>query len=212
VLSSKGIKCFALAAALFVAAVSPAAGQETEPLPAPPLPAPDPAPPAPAPTRPRPAPPKPAATAPAPVRTPRYVTPAVDNPVPQTRPALSAPVRAKKPARKKVPAAAKPIEALRHLPIRDASIPATGERAVVLAATGFVPAVEHNDGLGTIALAAVCWFGLAVALLLIAYVAPLQVVPQPLGGFLYERRNQFALVGVNMVAAAVVCYLVVVTS
>ena len=105
-----------------------------------------------------------------------------------------------------------PPEALRHLPIRDASISATDEKAMVLAAAGFGSAVEDDDGLGTIGLAAVFWFGLAVALLLSAYIAPFEVVPQPFGTFLYERRNQFALIGVNMVAAAVVGYLVVAAS
>ena len=205
-LFSKGIKCFALAAAIFVVAVSPAAAQDPDPLPAPPLPAPDPAPPAPAPTRPRPAPAKPAAKpAPAPVRN---VAPAVVTPAPQAQPAPAVPVRAKKPAAKQKPAAPEP---LRYLPIRDASIPTSGETAVVLAAAGFAPAAE-DDGLSTVALAAVFWLGLAVVLLLIAYVAPFEIVPQPLGTFLYERRNHFALVGVNMVAAAVVCYLVIATA
>ena len=121
-------------------------------------------------------------------------------------------MRAKKPAAKKKPAAPKPVEPLRHLPIRDASIPATGETALVLAAAGFVPAAKDDDGLGAVALAAVFWLGLAVVLLLIAYVAPFEIVPQPFGTFLYERRNHFALVGVNMVAAAVVCYLVIATA
>ncbi len=207
-LFSKGIRCFALAAAIFVVAASPAAAQDPDPLPAPPLPAPDPAPPAPAPTRPKPAPAKPAPKpAPAPVIAPAVVTPA-----PQTQaPAPAAPVRAKKPAAKKKPAAPKPVEPLRHLPIRDASIPATGETALVLAAAGFVPAAK-DDGLGTVALAAVFWLGLAVVLLLIAYIAPFEIVPQPFGTFLYEWRNHFALVGVNMVAAAVVCYLVIATA
>jgi hypothetical protein len=61
-------------------------------------------------------------------------------------------------------------------------------------------------------LAAALWLGLAAALLLIAYITTLVVVPQPLGTFLYERRSQFALIGMNMVAAAAVCYLVVATS
>jgi hypothetical protein len=82
----------------------------------------------------------------------------------------------------------------------------------VLAAAGFDPGGEEDDGIGAIALAAAFWLGLAAALLLIAYVTPFVVAPQPLGTFLHERRGQFALIGVNMVAAAAVCYLVVATA
>lgn len=86
-----------------------------------------------------------------------------------------------------------------------------GETPLVLAAFGVSPGNE-DDGVGTIALAAAVWLGLAAALLGLAYLTPFLVSQQPLGPFLHERRNQFALVGANMIAAAVVCYLVVATS
>jgi hypothetical protein len=104
------------------------------------------------------------------------------------------------------------VEALRRLPIRDASIPPGAETAGVLAATGFAPGSTDGEGIGAIAWATAFWLGLAAALLLIASVTPLVGVSQPVGAFLYERRSQFALVGMNMVAVAVLCYLVVATS
>ena len=114
-----------------------------------------------APARPKPAPAKPAAKpAPAPVSQRRACGRHSRTSGPNLR--LRSPVRAKKPAAKQKPAAPEP---LRYLPIRDASIPTSGETAVVLAAAGFAPAAE-DDGLGTVALAAVFWLGLAVVLLL----------------------------------------------
>jgi hypothetical protein len=118
-------------------------------------------------------------------------------------------------AKRKTPrraAVTKPVEELRRLPIRDASRPAPGETALVLAAAGFDPGGDADDGISAIGLAAAFWLGLAAALLLIAYVTPFVAVPQPFGTFLYERRRQFVVIGMNMVATAAVCYLVVATS
>lgn len=216
-LSSKRLRCLLLAAIVLVASAAPAAAQEPDPEPAPTLPAPDPAPPtAPAPPKPAAAKPtpRPAAPAPAPVRTPapaqsRYVPPAVLTPTPQAQ-SPSRPTRPKRVTRKQ-PAVSAPVEPLRRLPIRDASLP-SGETALVLAAFGVEPAGSEDDGLGAIALAAAVWLGLAFALLVIAYVTPLLVSQPPFGPFLHERRSQFALVGANMVATAAVCYLVVSTA
>jgi hypothetical protein len=201
-MSSKRMCCLAVAAAVFAAVASPAAAQDPDPLPAPTLPTPDPAPP---PARPRPTPvkpkPKPVVKAvPAPVRVAPSVSPATVTPtvVP----------RAKRPVRKKA-VVVKPPEPLRRLPIRDASAPPPGETALVLTAAGFAPAAGDDGGVGTIAIAAVLWFALALALLVVAYVAPVLAVPQPLGVFLYERRSAIALIGVYMVAAAAVAYVVV---
>jgi hypothetical protein len=210
-MSSKTMRCVALVAAIFVVAASPAAAQDPDPVPAPPLPAPDPAPPAPpkpAPTRPRPAPvKKPAARpAPAPARVAPTVIPEVVAPAAQPQPRRSAPVRAKRAARTKHVLVTKPAEPLRRLPIRDASTPRIGETALVLTAAQ----VGEGDGsVGAIVLVAAFWLALAVALLVVASVAPFAEVPQPLGVFLYERRSVLALIGVNMLAAAAICYLVV---
>lgn len=106
------------------------------------------------------------------------------------------------------------METLRRLPIRDASLPSS-ETALVLAAFGVDPVRSEDEGLGTIALATAVWLGLAVALLVIAYLTPLLVSQPSFGPVLYvlhERRNQVALVGANMMAAAAVCYLVVFTA
>jgi hypothetical protein len=117
-------------------------------------------------------------------------------------------VRAKRAARKR-PAATEPAQALRRLPIRDASMPTGGETALVLTAFGVSP---QSDGVNPIALAATVLLSLAAALLALAYVAPFLVDQQRFGPFLYQRRNQVAHVGANMIAAAVVCYLVVALS
>ena len=208
-ISSKRMRCFALVAAIFLANVSPAAAEDPEPLPAPTLPAPDPAPPAPAPAPARPAPvKKPAARpAPAPVRVTPAVSPVVVTPAPETT-RRSAPVRAKRPAPKKR-AVTSPVEPLRRLPIRDASAPRADETRLVLTAAS----IEADDGgFGAIDLVTAFWLGLAAALLIVAYVVRFAEVPQPFGMFLYERRSVLALIGVNMVAAAAICYLVVGTA
>ncbi len=206
VISSKRMLCFALVAAIFVANVSPAAAEDPEPLPAPTLPAPDPAPPAPAPARPAPV-KKPAARpTPAPVHVAPAVSPVVVTPAPQTQ--RSAPVRAKRPARAK-PAVTSPAEPIRRLPIRDASAPPVDETTLVLTAARLG---ETDGGFGAIDLVTAFWLGLAAALLIVAYVVRFAEVPQPFGMFLYERRSVLALIGVNMVAAAAICYLVVGTA
>ncbi len=204
-MSSKRVRCVALVAAIFVVAASPAAAEDPDPLPAPTLPAPDPAPPAPAPKPSRPAPvkkPKPAAKpAPAPVRVTPSVAPEVVAPAAQPQPPRSAPVRAK--TRTKHVVATQP---LRRLPIRDASAPRVDETALVLTAARIG---EDDDGFGTIGLVTAFWLCLAAALLIVAYVVRFAEVTQPFGMFLYERRSVLALIGVNMVAAAAICYLVV---
>jgi hypothetical protein len=207
VISSKRMRCFALVAAIFVANVSPAAAEDPEPLPAPTLPAPDPAPPAPVPARPAPV-KKPAARpapAPAPARVAPAVSPAIETPAPQSQARPSTPVRAKRPSRTK-PAATIPAEPIRRLPIRDASPPPLDETTLVLTAARIG---EDDPGFGAIGLVAALWLGLAAALLVVAYVVRFAEVPQPFGMFLYERRSVLALIGVNMVAAAAICYLVV---
>ncbi len=189
-----------LVAALFVALASPAAAEEPAPEPATPtLPDPDPAP-APAPKPARPAPKKPAAR---PATTPRYVAPEVDSPAPQTRsvPSARVPAEPKAPAKPAVP---KPAETIRHLPIRDSSIVRFDETPLVLAAAG----EDGGGGVSATALVAAIWLGLAGALLLIAYFAPLAAVAPRLN----DRRGQFALVGTNMVVAAAVGYFVVVVT
>ncbi len=213
-MSSKRMRCVALVAAIFVVAASPAAAQDPDPVPAPPLPAPDPAPPAPpkpAPTRPRPAPvKKPAARpAPAPARVAPAVAPAIVTPAPQTQPLRSGPVRAKRAVRKKHVVVTTPAEPLRRLPIRDASAPPVDETTLVLTAARVG---EDDGGLGAIDLVTAFWLGLAAALLIVPYVVRLAEVPQPLGVFLFERRSVLALIGVNMVLAAAICYLVVATA
>ena len=213
-LPSKRLRSLLLAAIVLVASAAPAAAQEPDPEPAPTLPAPDPAPPtAPAPPKPaakKPA-PRPAAPtqAPAPAR-PRYVPPAVVTPAPQAQ-APSRPERPKRVTRKQ-PAVAAPVEPLRRLPIRDASLPSQGKTALVLAAFGFDPARSEDDRLEPIALATAVWLGLALVLLAIACLTPFIAIQPPLGPFLHARRSQVALVGANMVATAAVCYLVVSTA
>lgn len=208
VLSSKRMRCVALVAAIFVMTASPAAAEDPEPLPAPTLPAPDPAPPAPAPKPARPAPvKKPAARpAPAPVHVAPAVSPAIVTPTPQTQ-RRSTPVRAKRPARVKR-AVTRPAE-VRRLPIRDAAAPRVDETALVLTAAHIG---EDDGGFGALGLVTAFWLGLAAALLLVAYLVRFAEVPQPLGLFLYERRSVLALIGVNMVFAAAICYLVVGTA
>jgi hypothetical protein len=202
------MRCFALVAAIFLANVSPAAAEDPEPLPAPTLPAPDPAPPAPAPARPAPV-KKPAARpAPAPVRVTPAVTPAVVTPTPQTEPRRSTPVHAKRPARAKR-AVTRPPQPIRRLPIRDAFAPRVDETTLVLTAASIG---ADDGGFGAIDLVTAFWLGLAAALLIVAYVVRFAEVPQPFGMFLYERRSVLALIGVNMVAAAAICYLVVGTA
>jgi hypothetical protein len=101
-----------------------------------------------------------------------------------------------------------PAEALRHLPIRDPSIVRVDETALVLAASGVVPAAQGDGGISATEVVAVLWLGLAGALLLIAYFAPLAAVEPRLN----DRRGQFALIGTNMVVAAAVGYFVVVVT
>jgi hypothetical protein len=199
--ASKGLLCPVLVAALFVALASPAAAEEPAPEPATPtLPDPDPAP---APV-PKPAPKKPAARS---ATTPRYVAPEVDSPAPQTRsvPSAQVPAEPNAPAKPVVP---KPAETIRHLPIRDSSIVRVDETTLVLAASGVVPAAQGDGGISATEVVAVLWLGLAGALLLIAYFAPLAVVAPHLN----DRRGQFALIGTNMVVAAAVGYFVVVVA
>lgn len=208
VMSSTRMRCLALAAAIFVVAASPAAAQDPDPLPAPPLPAPDPAPPAPAPTRPRPAPVKKPAARPAatPVRVVPSVAPEVVAPAPPTQLGRSAPVRTKRTVRKKQVVVAKPAEPLRRLPIRDASAPRVDETTLVLTAARIG---DNDGGVGAIGVVAAFWLALAAALLVVAYLAPFADVPQPVAVFLYERRSVLALIAINMVAAAGICYLIV---
>jgi hypothetical protein len=97
------------------------------------------------------------------------------------------------------------VEALRHLPIRDPEIVRVDETALVLAASGVVPAAKGDGGMSATEVAAGLWLGLAGVLLLIACVSPLAAVAPRLN----DRRGQFALIGTNMVVAAVVGYLVV---
>jgi hypothetical protein len=207
VMSSKRMRCVALVAAIFVVTASPAAAEDPEPLPAPTLPAPDPAPPAPAPKPARPAQVKKPA-APAPVRVAPAVVPAIVTPSPQTQPLRSAPVRAKRPTRAKR-AVTSPAEPLRRLPIRDGSAPPVDETALVLTAARIG---EDDGGFGALGLVTAFWLGLAAALLIVAYAVRFAEVPQPLRVFLYERRSVLALIGVNMVFAAAICYLVVGTA
>ena len=144
------------------------------------------------------------------MQAPRAIAPVVATPAPTVTPVdRPSPVR-RTPAARKKPTVAKPAEPLRRLAIRDASLPAQARPTFVLAAFGG----EQGEGgsNGPIALAAVAWLGLAVVLLALAYLTPLLVGRTTVGPFLYERRNQLALVGVNMVAAAAVCYIVVATS
>ncbi len=206
VLSSKRMRCAALVATIFVVAASPAAAEDPDPLPAPTLPAPDPAPPAPAPKPSRPAPVKKPAAKPAPA--PEHVTPSVVPevvaPAAQTQPPRSAPVRAK--ARTKHVVATEP---LRRLPIRDASAPRVDETTLVLTAARIG---EDDGGFGAFDLVTAFWLGLAAALLIVGYVVRFAEVPEPLGVFLFERRSVLALIGVNMVLAAAICYLVVGTA
>ena len=206
VLSSKECDCLALGAAIFLVAASPAAAEDTDPVPAPTLPAPDPAPPAPGPKPSRPAPVKKPAAKPAPAHVAPAVAPAIVAPAPQTEPVRSAPVRAKTGVRKKHVVVTTPAEPLRHPPIRDASAPRVDETALVLTAARIG---EDDVGVGRIAVVALFWLALAAALLIVAYVAPFADVPGPGRVFLYERRGVLALIGVNMVAAAAICYLVV---
>jgi hypothetical protein len=107
------------------------------------------------------------------------------------------PAAPKAPAKPAVP---KPAETIRHLPILDSSIVRFDETPLVLAAAG-----EDGGGVSATALVAVIWLGLAGALLLVACVTPFVAVAARLN----DRRGQFALIGTNMVVAAVVGYLVV---
>ena len=80
------------------------------------------------------------------------------------------------------------------------------ETAVVLAASGLVPAGEGDGGgISATVLITGVWLGLAGALLFVACVTPLVAVAARFN----DRRGQFALIGTNMVVAAVVGYLVV---
>ena len=97
-------------------------------------------------------------------------------------------------------------EPLRRLPIRDASAPRVDETTLVLTAARIG---EDDGGFGAFDLVTAFWLGLAAALLIVGYVVRFAEVPQPLGVFLFERRSVLALIGVNMVFAAAICYLVV---
>lgn len=94
----------------------------------------------------------------------------------------------------------KPEETIRRLPVRDSSIVRFDETPLVLAAAG-----EDGGGGSATALVAAIWLGLAGVLLLVACVTPFVAV----AARLHDRRGQFALIGTNMVVAAVVGYLVV---
>lgn len=100
-------------------------------------------------------------------------------------------------------------EPLRRLPIRDASTPRLQETALVLTAARIG---EDDGGFGAIGLVTVFWLGLAAALLIAAYAVRFAQVPQPWAMFLYERRSVLALIGVNMAAAAAICYVIVATA
>jgi hypothetical protein len=113
-------------------------------------------------------------------------------------------VRSKSKARLK-PAVSRPEEALRRLPIHDPSIVRVDETAFVLAASGLEPVTNRDGGISATEVAVGLWLGLAGALLLIACATPLVAVAPRLN----EWRGQLALVGTNMVVAAVVGYLVV---
>ena len=102
-----------------------------------------------------------------------------------------------------------PAEPIRRLPIRDASAPRVDETALVLTAARIG---EDDGGFGALGLVTAFWLGLAAALLIVAYAVRFAEVPQPLRVFLYERRSVLALIGVNMVFAAAICYLVVGTA
>ena len=98
---------------------------------------------------------------------------------------------------------------IRRLSIRDATAPPVDETTLVLTAARIG---EADGGFGAIDLVTAFWLGLAAALLIVAYVVRFAEVPQPFGMYLYERRSVLALIGVNMVAAAAICYLVVGTA
>lgn len=94
-----------------------------------------------------------------------------------------------------------PAETIRHLPIRDSSIVRLDETPLVLAAAG----EGGGGGVSATVLIAGVWLGLAGALLLVAFATPFVAAAARLN----DRRGQFALIGTNMVVAAVVGYLVV---
>ena len=102
-----------------------------------------------------------------------------------------------------------PPQALRRLPIRDASVPRVEETTLVLTAARIG---EDDAGFGAIGLVAVFWLGLAAALLILAYAARFAEAPQHWELFLYERRSVLTLIGVNMAAMAAICYVIVATA
>ena len=194
-LSSKRMRCLALAAAIFVVAASPAAAQDPDPLPAPTAPG--------ARSRTAGARSEEGCPRPAPVKQPGRETRArscaryalgrargrrartTDSAAPLGSGACQE-SRTQEPV-----VVVKPAEPLRHLPIRDATAPRVEETALILTAARFG---EDDGGVGAIGLVAAFWLALAAALLLVAYVAPFADVPQPLGVFLYERRSVLALI------------------
>ena len=186
---------------------TPAAAQEPDPEPAPTLPArgscaacaAERRPLRRSPRRPKPA-PRPAAPAPAPVQ-PRYVPPVVATPAPQAQARASPPARAE--ARASQAAGRSGCRWSRSAACRFATprmASQGGDGASFLQPSAVDPAgSEGDEGFGAIALAAAVWLGLAAGLLVIAYLTPLLVSQPPFGPFLHERRNQFALIGANMV-------------
>jgi hypothetical protein len=98
---------------------------------------------------------------------------------------------------------------LRRLPIRDPSVVRVTAPAHVLGAVAVVRAEPRDhEGVSTTTVVAGVWLGLAGALLLVASLMPYVAVADPLVRF-NDRRGQLALIGVNMVAVAVLGYLVV---
>jgi hypothetical protein len=105
--------------------------------------------------------------------------------------------------------AVKPAAAIQHLPIRDPSIVRVAESADVLGPVALVAAGAPDDeGVSTTTVLAGVWLGLAGALLLVASLMPYVAVADWLIR-LNDRRGQLALIGINMVAVAVLGYLVV---
>ena len=105
--------------------------------------------------------------------------------------------------------ALKAAAAIQHLPIRDPSIVRVTESSDVLGPVALVAAGAADDeGVSTTTVLAGVWLGLASALLLVASLMPYVAVADWLIR-LNDRRGQLALIGINMVAVAVLGYLVV---
>jgi hypothetical protein len=102
----------------------------------------------------------------------------------------------------------KPEEALRHLPIRDASIVRLDVKANVAGAVAVVSRGSGEDGVSATGIVVTVWLAFAAALLLVASLMRYLVAVDPLAP-LVDRRGQLALIGTNMIAVAVVGYLVV---